>query len=68
MTRREWMEKHFGRRPSTMTLAALAVRVKNLRGLLASAEKTCHATERWDAIDDAIRRFIASGQDRPGDT
>ncbi|HET7037183.1 MAG TPA: hypothetical protein VFI42_15970 [Thermomicrobiaceae bacterium] len=66
MNLREWMERHYGARPSTMPLAALAARVRHLQVLLASARKLCVATERWDAVEEAIRRFMRSGQNRPG--
>lgn len=67
MTRREWMERHYGARPSTLPLAALTQRVRNLQGALAAARKLCVATERWDAVEDAIRVFVRSGQNRPGE-
>jgi hypothetical protein len=67
MTRREWMTKHYGARPSTLPHATLAQRVRNLQGALAAARKLCVATERWDAVEEAVRRFMRSGQNRPSE-
>lgn len=65
MTRREWMERHFGARPTKLPQSALQARVRQLQGMLAAARKMCHAVEKWDAIEAAVRMF---GRDRPGDT
>lgn len=67
MNLRQWMERHYGARPSSLPLAALSQRVRNLQGALAAARKLCTATERWDAVEEAVRRFMRSGQNRPGE-
>lgn len=67
MNLRQWMEKHYGARPSSLPLASLTTRVRNLQALLAAARKLCVSTERWDAIEEAVRRFTRSGRDRPAE-
>ena len=64
MTRREWMLRNFGARPSTLPQAALSRRVQLLARALAAARKRCHDTEKWDAIWDAVGR-VTRGRDRP---
>jgi hypothetical protein len=67
MTLRQWMERHYGARPSSLPVAALSQRVRVLQGALAAARKLCTSTERWDAIEEAARRLMRSGQNRPGE-
>lgn len=67
MNLREWIERNYGARPSKLTQAALAARVRQLQGMLTAARKLCIAVERWDAVAEAVTR-LRRGQDRPGDT
>lgn len=59
------MEQNYGARPSTLTLSELKAKAGIRVAAATRAKKECMRTEIWDAIDEAIKRFIRSGPNRP---
>jgi hypothetical protein len=60
MKPKDWIEKHFGRRPSSLPAAQARAKVKNLTALRAAAERACEKDAIWDARLEAVEAFMRS--------